>query len=352
MKAKVLPDNLKAGLKWVKPAMAKNTALPVLENVLIEATWQGVRLTATDLDLAASACIGGKIEKPGRITVPFKALETLAKTLPNKPLEMCAKRKGHLTLTQDSKNIMLETIDAQEFPLTRTAKGKTYKALDTLQDACRFVEHAICTDGCRPSLEYAQAKGGKLWAADGYRLTIAPGFNGEGSFPRSLVNFLARAKEEPTKLTLDDTFITVWFGDNWVSAKQYDGQFPDWEQVIPKANWSIAVDFARFLEKVQLIASLKPNGKIVILEPKRGRLYLEANAEGIAIKDWLRASCEGKRERVGFNALYVLDTLHPRKPLIKEGWLKISGGTGSEGIVFADQHTPFVEVIMPMHISR
>ena len=47
MKAQLLPSDLKAGLKWIKPAMAKKTYLPVLENVLLEASNQGIRLTRT-----------------------------------------------------------------------------------------------------------------------------------------------------------------------------------------------------------------------------------------------------------------------------------------------------------------
>jgi len=341
--------------------MARNTALPVLENVLIEATWQGVRLTATDLDLAASAFIGGKIEKPGRITAPFKALETLAKILPNEPLEMCTKRHGHLTLTQDSKNIVLETIDTQEFPLTPTAKGKTYKSLDDLLDGCKFVEHALDKDySSRPGLTYAEIKKGKLWAADGFRLAVAPAFNGQGSLPRALVCFLARAKDEPTKLTMEDKHITVWFpwtlaglgqgGDNWVSAQQYEGTFPDWGQVIPKTKWTITVDFAQFLDKVQLIAKLQPAGKMLKLRPKKGRLYLKAQAEELSIADWLPASCEGKADLFALNVDYLLATLHARKSFIKEASLKMKGGTGSQAITLIDQETKFLEVVMPMHI--
>jgi len=352
MKAKVLPDNLKTALKWVKPATTSSSALPVLENVLIEATWQGVRVTATDLDLAASAFIGGKIEKPGKITVPFKALEGLAKNLPNDSLEIKAAKNAAVALTQDSGTITMQGIDAQEFPLTPTAKGKTYKALDRLQDACRFVEHATSTEQGRPILTYVQLKNGRLWAADGYRLAIAPALSGEGSLPRSLVNFLARVKDDPTKLTLDDNLITVWFGDNWVSAKQCDGNFPDWEQVIPDAKWSIKVGFAQFLEKVQLIASLKPDAKMLIVKPGRGRLYLEAETENLTINDWLPASCQGKNERFALNVLYLLDTLHARKPFIKEGWLKMKGGTGSAGITLIDEETKFVEVMMPMYIRE
>jgi len=354
MKAQVLPHDLKAGLKWIKPAMAKKTYLSVLENVLVEASNQGIRLTATDLDVAASAFIGGKTDKPGRTTVPFKAFETLAKTLPDERLECYAKRNGHIALTQGSRTISVKTIDAEEFPITPTAKGKTYKALDDLLDGCKFVQHALATDDSRPALSHAEVKKGKLWAADGYRLAIAPGFNGEGSLHRSLVNFLARAKEEPSKLTLDDNLVTVWFGDNWVCGKQYEGRFPLWEEVMPKPEWSVTVDFQEFLAKVSLVASLKPAANLVTFQPKKGRLYIQAHAadDNLSFKDWIRATCTGKREAFGLIIRYLLDALRARKPFLKDGWLKLKIQTVSRSIMVVDQHTQLVEVVMPMHISR
>lgn len=354
MKAKVLPHDLRAGLKWIKPAWSKASILPVLHNVLVEATGQGVRLTATDLSFTASAFIGGKTEKASATTLPIKALETLAKNLPDEPLGFQVKKNAHVALRQGSRTIQLRAINADEFPQTPTAKGKTYKALDNLVDSCKFVEHALAGDDNRPGLTYAEVKKGKLWASDGFRLAIAPGFNGEGSLCRSLVNFLARTKEEPTKLTIDDNLVTIWFGDNWITGQQYDGRFPDWEQVIPKPEWSITVDFQEFLAKVSLVFSLKPVAHLVRFQPKKGRLYMELNAADgdLSYKDWIRATCNGKREAFALNAKYLLEALVARKPFLKEGWLKIKIQTPSTGMMLVDQHTQFVEVLMPMHLSR
>lgn len=354
MKARVLPHDLSAGLKWIKPAHSKASVLPVLQNVLMEATNQGVRLTATDLQLTASAFIGAKTEKVGATTLPIKELDILAKNLPDECLEFRTKKNAHVALRQGSRTIQLRGIDADEFPTNLTAKGKTYKALDNLVDSCKFIEHALATDENRPALVYAQVKNGKLWAADGYRLAIAPGFNGEGSLHRSLVNFLARAKEEPTKLTLDDNLVTVWFGDNWVTGRRLDDRFPDWKQVIPKPEWSITVDFKEFLAKMSLVFSLKPSANLVRFTPKKGRLYMEFNGgdEDLSYNDWIKASCNGKRETFALNAKYLLEALRARKPLLKEGWLKIKVQTPSTGMMLVDQHTRLVEVLMPMDLSR
>jgi len=354
VKTRVLPHDLKAGLKWIKPAYTKSSILPVLHNVLVEATHQGVRLTATDLEVSASAFIGGKTEKAGATTISIKALETLAKNLPDECLAFQAEKNAHVILRQGSRTIQLRAIDADEFPVISTAKGKTYNALDDLVDGCKFVEHALASDDNRPGLAYAEAKNGKLWAADGFRLAIAPGFNGEASLHRSLVNFLARTKEEPTKLTLDDNLVTLWFGDNWASSRRYDGRFPDWEQVISRPESCITVDFQEFLAKISLVFSLKPVADLVRFQPKKGRLYMDFNAtdEDLSYNDWIRANCNGNIEMFALNAKYLLEALRARKPFLKDGWFKIKIQTPSTGMMLVDQHTNFVEMLMPMHLSR
>ena len=74
--------------------------------------------------------------------------------------------------------------------------------------------------------------------------------------------------------------------------------------------------------------------------------------EDLSFKDWIRATCNGKREAFALNAKYLLEALKARKPFLKDGWLKIKIQTPSTGMMLVDQHTRLVEVLMPMHISR
>lgn len=354
MRAKILPSALKAGLAWIKPAKAGKTFLPVLENVLIEAhSERKVDLTATNLEISATVALGGKVEKPGSVTIPFKDLESLVKTLPNELLELRTKRNGKLAIVQGTRTILVRTIDADEFPHWPVAKGKTYKALNSFVTGCKFVQHAIAKDQARPALNFVQAIGGQLRGVDGYRLAIAPGFGGVALLPASLVRFVARTKDVPTKITVDDNYVTVWFGLHSVAGQQHQGQFPDCDAIMPKSvAWTIKVDFHALLKQAELIAKLKPTRDAIIFRPKRGRLYMEAQAEEIEVSDWIAANVQGKVEPFAIKARYLVDTLKARKAYMDDGWLKIKGQGPNSGMVFTDQHTRFVELIMPVFLPR
>jgi len=82
MKLSCLQENLNRGLGLVGRAAANRTTLPITNNVLL-ATDQGrLKLVATNLEMAVSCWIGGKIEEEGAITVPAKLLTEFVASLP------------------------------------------------------------------------------------------------------------------------------------------------------------------------------------------------------------------------------------------------------------------------------
>src|SRR5688500_20412177 len=61
----------------------KKSTMPVLGNVLLEATKEGLRVAATDLYLAVSGTIEAQLEKPGSVAVPARDLFDRVKMMPD-----------------------------------------------------------------------------------------------------------------------------------------------------------------------------------------------------------------------------------------------------------------------------
>src|SRR3989344_6430209 len=77
MKLVVLKNNLKEGLSIVEKASGENSNLPILKNVLIKTFNNKIQLSATNLELAITKLISGKIIEEGNITVPISALTAI-----------------------------------------------------------------------------------------------------------------------------------------------------------------------------------------------------------------------------------------------------------------------------------
>ena len=100
MKFSVSQTELLQALQLVSSAVPSRTTLPVLSNILVEATDGALQLTATDLDLSISTKATADVKSEGSLTVPAKKLLELARKLPKEELKLEAK---DLTLNVVSK---------------------------------------------------------------------------------------------------------------------------------------------------------------------------------------------------------------------------------------------------------
>ncbi|MEK6687865.1 MAG: DNA polymerase III subunit beta, partial [Gemmatimonadota bacterium] len=65
MKFTITRDQLQEGLVAVAAAVPTKTTLPVLSNILVEATTSGLRLSGTDLDIAVSTTVPASVDQEG-----------------------------------------------------------------------------------------------------------------------------------------------------------------------------------------------------------------------------------------------------------------------------------------------
>src|SRR2546427_326065 len=90
MKFTITREQLQEGLGAVAAAIPAKTTLPVLANVLVEATKQGggLRLSGTDLDIAVSTTAPADVDADGAVTLPAKKLVDIARELPSGPVRL------------------------------------------------------------------------------------------------------------------------------------------------------------------------------------------------------------------------------------------------------------------------
>ena len=376
MRAKALSHNLKEAVAWIKPGKAKGVvALPVLNNVLVEAKHQGIRLTLTDLELAVSALAGGKISKVGATTIPFKEFERLVKSLPDGEvvhlkIERTERGKGkedrwideRCILTCGSLSVTFKTISANEFPTIKPVRGVTFEGVADLPQVCGLMLHAIEKEyHSRPALGYGQLLNGQLAAADGFRLAVVDVPSLQDKRPiylhRELAEFLARQKEEPTKMVVGfkQEQMAVWFRDNVATASMYDGNYPDWKQIIPQSHtWEIRLPYGALKKATKLLKQLAPAAKILRLEYKRGKLVLKASeSETFEATQQIEAMATNKpKEPFALNVEYLLDDLKARSKVLSDrDWIVLQGNSENSPVVITDFHSGLYEMIMPMHLS-
>ena len=98
-------------------AVSPRSTLPVLSNVLLETAAEGLRVTATNLDLTITVTVPATVLEEGRTTVPARLLGEFVSSLGDAPCSMELEPTSQvLKLTGGVHRANLHGIDAVEFP--------------------------------------------------------------------------------------------------------------------------------------------------------------------------------------------------------------------------------------------
>ena len=119
MKVSIEKDELLKGIQAVIDIVPSKTALPVLSNILIDASnGQGVCLSATDLDISITCKLSATIEDAGSTTVPARKFSEIVRELPEESLSLIAE-EGRVMLQRQSGaegTYALMSVPADDFP--------------------------------------------------------------------------------------------------------------------------------------------------------------------------------------------------------------------------------------------
>src|SRR5438046_2769985 len=83
LKVTCRPAVLGQALQVVSRAISSRTTLPILNNILIETTAEGLALTATNLEIGIRKLVAAEVGSEGSTTAPARLLTDFVSTLPD-----------------------------------------------------------------------------------------------------------------------------------------------------------------------------------------------------------------------------------------------------------------------------
>src|SRR5437899_889668 len=116
MKFTITRERLHDGLSAVASSVPAKTTLPVLSNILVEASKEGLRLSGTDLDIAVSTIVPADIDSEGAVTLPAKKLVDIVRELPSAAVRITSTGEQRVNLECGRSKFKLLGIAKEEFP--------------------------------------------------------------------------------------------------------------------------------------------------------------------------------------------------------------------------------------------
>jgi DNA polymerase-3 subunit beta len=327
MKFTITRDKLQEGLVAVAASVPSKTTLPVLANLLVEASKDGLKLSGTDLDIAVSTTIPASVDQEGATTLPARKLVEIAKELPNAAIRVTSSGEQRVQIECGKSKFKLLGLARDEFPAFPTVKfegGWKVQAKD-LQKLIGHVAFAASTEESRPILN------GVLWelradrmrmvATNGHRLArmdVPASATGGGQadliVPPKALDQIRRlfGGDEEIEIGKSENHLGFRSTTTQVYTRLIEGPYPNYEQVIPREN-----DKSLTADKAALAAALRRMSIVASDQTHRIRMAFGNGACKFSVQtpdlgeaqEEIAVAYEGDGLEIGFNAAYLLEIL-------------------------------------------
>lgn len=324
MEIEVSQDLLARALQLVQNVVEPRQTLPILANVLLQAEDKVLTLAATDLEVAVRTTVPAVVHAAGRITLNARKFHEIVRELPSDTLRLHVQENSWVFLSCSGAAYKVVGLPADDFPSVpegarggaRLIAGKLKAVIGRTSFAISHDEGRYALNGVHLSLRQKQLE---LVATDGHRLAMAscPVEGTEeaaGIVPRKAVQELLRALggEEEVEVALRENQFVLRMSAFQLVSRLIDGQFPNYEQVVPRGH-PIRIVVARdaltaALRRVSVVA--EDRTKPVKLALSRGQLKIAAyNPDFGEAEEVVPVEYTGAEMTVGFNSRYLLDAL-------------------------------------------
>lgn len=344
MKLVCSQSDLSTHLSLVSRAVPSRPTHPVLANVLLaaDAATQRVSLTAFDLSLGIQTSFAAQVEAPGEITLPARLLSDIVSRLPGDSeiaLEIDPGQPTTARLSSRFGHYEVRGLGAEDFPelpLMQTAEPVKLPA-ESLVQGLQGSLFAASSDETKQVLTGVHLKvlqdGLEFAATDGHRLAVVetenPPEDEAGGKPpvaefavtvpakalRDLERMIGTSNAgEPIALYFDQGQTVFQWGDQYLTTRTLEGQYPNYRQLIPR-EFSRQVTVERkllvgALERIAVIADQKNNVVKVTIDSVNQTITLSVEAPDVGSgEEKIPAQVSGDDLEIAFNVKYLQDAL-------------------------------------------
>lgn len=367
MELTILREDLIKPLQAICSVVERKQTLPILANVKVHVEQQQLKLTATDLEVEVVAHLNlTQPTQTGTATIPARKWLDICRALPEGSDIHCTLQDNKAQVNAGKSRFQLATLNPKDFPafegddhqtkLTFSQQeflqllSKTYFAM--AQQDVRYFLNGLLLEVSEKSI--------RAVATDGHRLAMSTLDIDTGvKAPRQIIIPYKAVMEMLRLLKDDETPATLMVGQEHLklelphfqfSSKLIKGQYPEYQNVIPKLSEHLVTVDTQVLLKALSRAAILSQDQIhrVKLTLHDNLIHLTANnPEQEMAHDEVEVNYQGPHFEIGFNVKYLIDVLNAISG--EQVTLSITDANASVRIESKDQNH-CLYVVMPIRL--
>lgn len=330
MIAEVSQPDLATSVLTAARAIAARTPVPVYTGILVSAAGGQLQLAATDGEMRIECGVEAKIRDEGALVLPGRQFADILRRARSSTVHIESDAATNTaTLSWERSETVLHGWSADEFPAEAEASTGAPVELDAqaLGGLLRQTSFAASEDETRPVLTgvlLTLADGAaSAVATDGFRLAFCsvpcPAL-GEGKVhvvvPRRALSEVMRLVDDApggqVSAAIGERRAVFQVGSTVLRTSLIEGQFPSYEQVLPRA-FSTRVELGRddFFAACDLAAALSRDSQTAVtLSIAPGLVTVSAKSPEVGrVRQEVVADVSGDPLDVAFNPRYLMEGL-------------------------------------------
>jgi len=375
MKATLSTTTFLSELQTASRVASSRSAVQALSGVQLEATADRLELRATDMEVGLRLSLAATVSSPGSVVLPARLLLDIIRSLPSSAATLeLAVREQDVELVCGTAVFRLRTLRSEDFPrLPEPPSGEIVK-LDApaFIDTVARVARSASRDDTRPILTgilvSASDTSLRMVATDSYRLSVktttldtqvtAPF---EANVPARALQELARIAQQAAaaeigvaRLENQVVFTLAGAEDGTggavLSSRLIDGQFPNYQQLLPdSADHELRVAREELADVVRRVSLLAQKNAPLRLGFSAGELRVSAQTPDIGeAHETLPLPFAGEPFEIGFNPEFFRDGLESVES--DELVLKLTSPL-RPGLIESADGSGFVYLVMPIRLG-
>jgi DNA polymerase-3 subunit beta len=355
-------------IKNVAPAAEAKQTLAILGNMKVVIFENKATFTASDLEIEVSTTIECSSDKDGSFTVPAKKMLEVCNALSAHSDIKIAVLDTKVDITAGKSKVSLQTMSVDDYPeMDSKIEGKPVAVdIEELNNLVNKTSFAMAYQDARHFLNglHLCSENGKLLSVctDGHRLAkytsqIKYGDDLSIIIPRKCIIELNRIlgsfnsiNKNLAEVSINNNSIYIQLGDYMLISKLIEGNYPNFNKVIPNSTkYKISIDRLTLKNSLNIISKVvNQQYKGVKLTPSVNSLHLiSSNTESEIGEDQIEAMYDGEEISIGFNISYIQDVID----ILNTDNIHICINDQNSGCILSgDTDCSSVFVIMPMRV--
>lgn len=316
-------------LSEINGVVERKQTLAILGNFYIKAYAGILSITASDSEVEMVGTCQAEIIEEGEITVPARKFFDICRALQDGAMITFTTEESKCLIQTGKSKFSLATLSGSEYPLIENIETYDSLELETSLLKKLLTQSAFCMavqdvryflNGLLFEIDNNKVR---CVAADGHRLALSEAeFNNENHFNKQLLiprkgvlelQKLIRDKDQTIKINMGKNHINFICDTTSLTSKLIDGNFPDYQTVIPlNMEKSLTTDKSLLKASLQRAAILSNEQfKGVKLNISNTSMKIIGhNPEQEQAEEVVEIQSDIEEIKTGFNVTYLIDAIN------------------------------------------